>query len=184
MAAARWQDGELPPNVEAGPDTVFSGTHAFRRFLARRPGALRLGRGCTMDSVTFAVGESGQLIIGDGCYFSSAVLLCDLRIEIGQQVCIGWNVTVADSDFHPLEPALRLQDAIACSPGASGLPRPPVATRPVIIEDFVWIGPAATILKGVRLGMGCVIEPGAVVTHDVPARARVMGNPAQVIGEV
>ena len=72
----------------------------------------------------------------------------------------------------------------ARSPAGKGLQRPPVVTRPVIIEDYVWIGPAATILKGVRLGMGCVVEPGTLVTHDVPARARVLGNPAQIIGEV
>jgi acetyltransferase-like isoleucine patch superfamily enzyme len=179
----RWQEGELPPNVLAGPGTVITGLQPFRRFQSQRPAALRLGRDCTMDGVSFAVGEAGELTIGDGCYFCGAVLLCDLRIEIGQHVSIGWNVTVADSDFHPIEPALRVQDAIACSPAGRGLRRPPVATGPVIIEDYVWIGPAATILKGVRLGLGCVVEPGAVVTHDVPARARVLGNPAQLVGE-
>jgi acetyltransferase-like isoleucine patch superfamily enzyme len=48
----------------------------------------------------------------------------------------------------------------------------------------VWIGPNATILKGVCIGAGAFIEPGSMVTRDVPARARVMGNPAQIIGEV
>ena len=55
---------------------------------------------------------------------------------------------------------------------------------PVAIEDDVWIGPNATILKGVRLGTGAFIEAGAVVTRDVPARCRVIGNPAQIVGEV
>ena len=54
----------------------------------------------------------------------------------------------------------------------------------VIIEDDVWIGPNATILKGVRLGAGAWVEAGALVTRDVPSRARVLGNPAQVIGDV
>jgi acetyltransferase-like isoleucine patch superfamily enzyme len=183
-AEARWEEGPLPRNVRGGAGTVISGPHAFKRFKGQRPSALVLGSGCTMDGVTFAVGESGELSIGDGCYFNGAVLLCDLRVQIGQGVAIGWNVTIADSDFHPLEPALRLQDAVACSPLAQGLRRPPVTRKPVIIEDYVWIGPSATILKGVRLGLGCVVEPGALVTHDVPARARVLGNPAQIVGEV
>jgi acetyltransferase-like isoleucine patch superfamily enzyme len=59
-----------------------------------------------------------------------------------------------------------------------------VVKRPVVIEDNVWIGPNATILKGVCIGAGAFIEPGSMVTRDVPARARVMGNPAQIIGEV
>jgi acetyltransferase-like isoleucine patch superfamily enzyme len=54
----------------------------------------------------------------------------------------------------------------------------------VIIEDDVWIGPNVTILKGVRIGAGAFIEPGSLVTRDVPPRARVLGNPAQVVGEV
>jgi acetyltransferase-like isoleucine patch superfamily enzyme len=59
-----------------------------------------------------------------------------------------------------------------------------VLRRPVIIEDDVWIGPNATILKGVRVGSGAFVEAGALVSRDVPPRARVVGNPAQVIGEV
>jgi acetyltransferase-like isoleucine patch superfamily enzyme len=54
----------------------------------------------------------------------------------------------------------------------------------VVIEDDVWIGPNATILKGVRLGAGSFVEAGALVTSDVPPRARVLGNPARVIGRV
>jgi acetyltransferase-like isoleucine patch superfamily enzyme len=56
--------------------------------------------------------------------------------------------------------------------------------RPVIIEDGVWIGPNATILKGVRISAGAFIEPGALIVRDVPPRARMLGNPARAIGEV
>jgi acetyltransferase-like isoleucine patch superfamily enzyme len=181
---ARWSEGELPANVRAGAGTVITGKDAFRRFRSRRPLALHLGERCTMDGVGFAVGEEGELRIGERCYFTCAVLLCELRVEIGCYVSIGWNVTIADSDFHPLEPAARIADAIACSPAGKGLPRPPAVCKPIVIEDYVWIGPSATILKGVRLGQGCVVEPGALVTRDVPARARVLGNPAQIVGEV
>ena len=55
--------------------------------------------------------------------------------------------------------------------------------KPVVIADDVWIGPNVTILKGVRIGAGAFIEAGALVTRAVPPRARVLGNPAQIIGE-
>lgn len=181
--AARWTDGDLPANVEGGAGTVITARDAFRRFRSQRPRAVRLGHHCTMDSVHFAVGEEGELCIGNYCYFTSAVLLCELRIDIGDYVSISWGVTIADSDFHPIDPAARLADAVACSPGGQGLRRPPLVRRPVCIEDYVWIGPGATILKGVRLGRGCIVEPGALVTSDVPAGARVLGNPAQIVGE-
>jgi acetyltransferase-like isoleucine patch superfamily enzyme len=52
-----------------------------------------------------------------------------------------------------------------------------------VIEDDVWIGYNATILKGVRVGKGAVIAPGAMVFRDVPAGAEVAGNPAQVVSQ-
>jgi acetyltransferase-like isoleucine patch superfamily enzyme len=182
--SARWTEGDLPAQVVGGPRTVITSRHAFARFRAKHPSALQLGSDCRMDGVHFALGEVADVHIGDHCYFTDVVLLCELRIEIGRFVTIGWNTTIADSDFHPLDPALRQQDAIACSPASRGLRRPTLVNQPVVIEDFVWIGPAATVLKGVRLGRGCLVEPGALVTRDVPARARVLGNPAQVVGEV
>jgi acetyltransferase-like isoleucine patch superfamily enzyme len=179
-----WTDGPLPPNVVTGSGTVISGAHTFRRFISTRPGALRIGDHCSMDAVHFAVGPAAELVIGDCCAFAGALLLCELRVTIGSYVTIGWNATIVDSDFHPVAPAERVRDAIACSPAGKGLPRPPIACKEVVVEDCVWIGPTATILKGVRLGTGCLVEPGAVVTHDVPPRARVLGNPARIVGEV
>ena len=52
---------------------------------------------------------------------------------------------------------------------------------PIVIEDDVWIGTAATIMQGVTIGAGSVVAAGAVVTRDVPAQTLVAGVPAQVI---
>jgi acetyltransferase-like isoleucine patch superfamily enzyme len=184
LAPGRWADGELPANVRLGSNTLLTSDYAFKRFRSQRDPALSIGAHSTMDGVHFALGEEGQVEIGDYCYFTNAVLLCELELRIGNYVVIGWNVTIADTDFHPLAPAERIADAIACSPLGKGRTRPEVVRRPVVIEDDVWIGPNATILKGVRLGAGAFVEAGALVTRDVPPRARVLGNPAQVVGEV
>ena len=176
--------GVPPANVRLGPNTLITGDLSFKRFRSNEPDALVIGANCTMDGVHFALGEKGRLQIGDFCYFTNAVLLCELEMRIGNYVLIGWNATIADTDFHPLTPAERIADAIACSPLGRGRPRPEIPKRPVTIEDDVWIGPNATILKGVCIGTGAFIEAGSLVTRDVPARARIMGNPAQVIGEV
>jgi acetyltransferase-like isoleucine patch superfamily enzyme len=181
---ASWSHGVLPANVQAGPGTLISGEVAFKRFLSTKTPALVVGHDCTMDGVQFAVGAEGVVAIGDYCYFTNAILLCELSLHIGNYVVIGWNTTITDTDFHPLAPALRIADAIACSPIAEGRPRPPIAKLGVVIEDDVWIGPNATILKGVRIGAGSFIEPGALVTKDVVSRSRVGGNPATVIGAV
>jgi acetyltransferase-like isoleucine patch superfamily enzyme len=182
LPPAHWAHGVMPANVQAGPGTIISGEIAFKRFRSTKSPALVLGSQCTMDGVQFAVGEEGVVEIADYCYFTNVVVLCELAVRIGSYVVIGWNTTIADSDFHPLAPALRVADAIACSPIAEGRPRPPIERRAVVIEDDVWIGPNATILKGVRIGAGSFIEPGALITRDIPARSRVAGNPAAVIG--
>jgi acetyltransferase-like isoleucine patch superfamily enzyme len=181
-APGRWANGALPENVRAGTNTLITGDLAFKRFHATRPDALVIGAHCTMDGVHFDLGADARVSIGDYCYFTNAVLLSELEVRVGNYVLIGWNTTITDTDFHPIAPAERIADAIACSPLGKGRPRPPVARKPVIIDDDVWIGPNATILKGVRIGAGAIVEPGALVTRDVPAGARVLGNPAQVVG--
>lgn len=51
----------------------------------------------------------------------------------------------------------------------------------ILVEDDVWIGSRAVILKGVTIHKGAVIGAGAVVTKDVPPYAIVGGNPAKII---
>ena len=113
----------LPPGVTVGARTVIKGQFPFKRF----SGALTIGHDCTIDAVQFSTGKSGKITIGDQCYLTSVILMCELEIRIGNRVIIGWNSAIADSDFHPIDPALRIQDAIACSPGAHGAQRPPIA---------------------------------------------------------
>jgi len=183
-AQGRWIEGTLPSNVRAGRNTVITSEFAFKRFRSHRDPALLIGDHCTMDGVHFALGEQARVEIGDYCYFTNAVLLCEQSLVIGRYVVIGWNATIADSDFHPIAPADRIADAVACSPLGRGRRRPPIPTLPVLIGDDVWIGPNAAVLKGVRVGAGARIEAGALVIRDVPPGSRVVGNPAVVIGEV
>jgi acetyltransferase-like isoleucine patch superfamily enzyme len=179
-----WLHGPLPVNAIVGPNSVFTNDNAFKRFFSTQDAALTVGRACTMDGVQFALGKEARVVIGDFCYFTNAVLLSELELRFGNYVVIGWNTTIADTDFHPLAPAERIADALACSPLGKGRPRPEIARAAVVIEDDVWIGPNATILKGVHIGAGAFIEAGALVTRDVPPRARVLGNPAQIVGTV
>lgn len=112
---------------------------------------------------------NATLLIGDDFGMTGGSLVCAERIEIGSRVNIGCNSIIADTDFHPLDPAARQADINAG------------ATAPVIVEDDVFVGMQCLILKGVRLGAGCVVGAGSVVTRDVPPRAIVAGNPARVV---
>jgi acetyltransferase-like isoleucine patch superfamily enzyme len=56
-----------------------------------------------------------------------------------------------------------------------------LTSQAVVIDDDVWIGESAIILRGVTIGRGAVIGAGSVVTRDVPKYAIVVGVPAKVI---
>lgn len=90
------------------------------------------------------------------------------QVTIGSRVRMAPNVVIMDTDGHVLFPKAEAPDELP-------------TTSPVVIEDDVWIGYGATILKGVTLGQGCVVGAGAIVTKSVPAKTVVVGNPSRVI---
>ena len=118
-------DPQPPANVRLGQDSRISGPDAFKRYFSQREIGLSLGERSWADGAKFAVGPDGIVAIGSDCYLNDCILLAELEIRIGDHVMIGWNTTVSDSDFHPIAPAERIQDAIALSPLAKGTPRPP-----------------------------------------------------------
>jgi maltose O-acetyltransferase len=72
-----------------------------------------------------------------------------------------------DTDFH--NPTDHTQESIS---------------KPVVIEDDVWLAARVTVLKGVRIGRGAVVAAGAVVTKDVPPCTLVGGVPARIIKQI
>ena len=178
-----WFAGRIPNNVVAGEGTAIDSSFCFKHFFSKREIGLRIGRCTTIWRTSLAADEEGIIEIGDYCYIANASLVCSERIQIGSHVMIAGGVTIADSDFHPLAPAARLADTVALSPVGDRAKRPRIETRPVRIEDDVWIGYNATILKGVTVGAGALVGPGALVVRDVPPGAEVAGNPAVVVSE-
>jgi acetyltransferase-like isoleucine patch superfamily enzyme len=174
-----WFPGRIPANVIAGDNVVIDSSFCFKHYYATNPVGLRIGSHVTLWRTALSVEPDGILEIGDYCYLANAALVCSSRITLGSYVLVAGGVTIADSDFHPLTPAARLADTIALSPVGERLSRPTVESRAVVIEDNVWIGYNATILKGVRVGTGAVIAPGSLVLRDVPSGAYVAGNPAR-----
>jgi acetyltransferase-like isoleucine patch superfamily enzyme len=177
-----WDYSSLPANVYVGEDCWIERRDSFARFRSTQDPGLVLGDRVRIYTwTTFNVEASGYVEIGDDSTIVGGIFMCAERIIIGRNVIISYHVTIADSDFHPADPELRIQDAVANSPQGDRANRPPVLSRPVIIEDGVWIGIGAIILKGTRIGRGARIEAGAVVTRDVPAGCTVAGNPAHLM---
>jgi len=99
-------------------------------------------------------------VIGDHCFMDGRAPL-----KIGNHVDIASDVMIYNSEhdinsdgFDPIE-------------------------EPVEIEDYVFIGPRAIILPGVKIGKGAVVGAGAVVTKNVDPFKIVVGVPAKEMGE-
>lgn len=175
-----WCHFPIPINMEVGENTVIDSSSCFKKFFSKLQPGLKLGSNITLQSPALATEENGYIEIGDFSYISGAAIIASHKIIIGKHVFIAGGVTIVDSDFHPLDAAARITDTIAISTVGNKSLRPMFDAAPVIIEDDVWIGFNATILKGVTVGKGSVIQPGAVVLKNVPAGAIVSGNPAQI----
>lgn len=103
--------------------------------------------------------------IGAGVFLNfNCVVLDVVDVSIGDRTQIGPGVQILTAD-HPRDPGDR----------RAGLE----FGRPISIGQNVWIGGAAVILPGVRIGDDAIIGAGSVVTRDVPAGATVVGNPAR-----
>ncbi len=120
--------------------------------------------------VVFATRRAESTIrVGNDCGFTGTTFVAADRIEVGDRVQIGSNVSVVDTDFHPLRPDERNRNFNAG------------AAAPIVIEDDVFVGMDSLILKGVTVGEGSVVGAGSVVSRDVPPGTVVAGNPATVV---
>jgi len=113
---------------------------------------------------TISIGN--DVFIGQGAHFSASVS----EIRIGSKVMFGPNVMIRGGNHNTSVVGAYMADVKM---------KRPEDDQPVVIEDDVWVGCNATILKGVRVGRGAVIAAGAVVTRSVPPYAIVGGVPAK-----
>ena len=139
-------------------------SHTFRKIIYKLSG-MKIGKGSTVhmwanffDPSGISIGE--DTIVGDHAFLDGRAAL-----TIGSHVDIASSVMIYNSE-HDLE-----SEEFSAR------------TEPVEIGNYVFVGPRAIILPGVKIGKGAVIAAGAVVTKDVPEFTIVGGVPAGKIGE-
>ena len=178
-----WYPEPIPFNVEFGEGFYCESAQVFKKMLSKKPRAVVFGDHVSVYAgCSFAIQKDGRCIVGDFTLLNGAIVMAEELVEIGSHCLISWGVGIADSDFHPLEPAQRLIDSQALAPFFKDRPaRPKLKTARVKIGDNVWIGMNAVILKGVTIGENSVVAAGAVVTKSFPANTIAAGNPAVAV---
>lgn len=154
-------------------------------FLFRYPMAsLKLGKNVAINSSFFSnllglyqrtiiiARGQGRIEIGDNVGISGSTIYARERIAIGNYVTVGANTKIMDNDFHPLDAEARRNNDFSM-----------LKTEPVEIGDHVFIGCNSIILKGTRLGEGCIVGAGSVVHGIFPPHCVLAGNPARIIQE-
>ncbi|OGE19742.1 hypothetical protein A3J19_05495 [Candidatus Daviesbacteria bacterium RIFCSPLOWO2_02_FULL_41_8] len=138
--------------------------HYFRLFFYALAG-VKIGKGSRIH-IGARFFYPANIKIGTGSILGDNIFLDGRdKLIIGDHVDIASGVMILNSEHD-----INSEDFKAIS-------------APVEIGDFVFIGPRAIILPGVKIGKGAVVAAGAVVTKDVADFAIVGGVPAVVIGE-
>lgn len=139
-------------------------SHHIRRFFYRISGMI-IGDGSTIHTGARFY-DPGNIRIGKDSIIGEGVVLDGRdKIIIGNHVAIATEVMIYNAEHDVQSENFSAK------------------TEPVVIEDYVFIGPRAIILPGVKVGKGAVVAAGAVVTKNVDEFSIVGGVPAKVIGE-
>ena len=110
-----------------------------------------------------------EIVIGDYCLISPGVRISSAKsIRIGDNCMFAANVIISDSDWHGIYNRIR----------------PFRCTKPVVIENNVWLGERVIVTKGVTIGENSVIGAGSVVTKSIPPNSVAAGNPARIIKNI
>lgn len=114
----------------------------------------------------------GELQIGNNVGMSAVAIICNYKISIGDNVVIGGNTVIYDSDFHNLNPLIRNDKA---------LDKKSAIKKMVTIGNNVFIGAHSTILKGVTIGDNAIIGACSTITKSIPDNEIWAGNPARFV---
>jgi acetyltransferase-like isoleucine patch superfamily enzyme len=138
--------------------------------------AFTSGVGCRLEThPNNKAVQKKLLIIGDNVEINDYVHInASERVVIGNNVLIASKVYISDTNHGNYSGSI--QDSPLTIPKERLL-----STKPIIIDDNVWIGESVSIMSGVTIGKGSIIGANSVVTKDVPKYSIVIGIPSVII---
>lgn len=160
---------EYAGNISIGDKCRIARQALVRANTSDRRG-ISLGNNVSVQENVLINANRGHVSIGDNSWLGpGCVVYGNGGVEIGSDVMVASHCAINSVSHH--------FDRIDIPMNAQG-----TYCDPVIIEDDVWIGTAAVVLQGVRIGRGSIIAAGAVVTRSIPPYSIAMGVPARITG--
>jgi acetyltransferase-like isoleucine patch superfamily enzyme len=157
------------PFLKAGPHCILGRGVSIRPFEWRDTKLRVILEGHNTIGNHTIIQGAGKISFGlnsfcaDFCVFGA-----NESIAIGRDVMIANAVSIRDTDH-----AFSRSDMPMSKQG--------VNTSPVVIEDDVWIGHGAVVLRGVTIGKGSIVSAGSVVNRNIAPYSIVGGVPAKLI---
>lgn len=179
---------KIPNSVSVGENSVLLPNTSFR-FDVNSENPVKIGNDCMINCNFIFESEKGEIEIGDRTFINGGTsLISRSKIKIGNDVTIAWGCTLYDHNSHSLDWQERRKDLEQqlndYNNGLNFIKNKnwdTVKSRPITIEDKVWIGFDCTILNGVTIGEGAIVGAKSVVRENVEPYTIVAGNPAVVI---
>ena len=119
--------------------------------------------------------DNATLVIGNNVGISASAITAASSVVIGNNVNIGSGTIILDTNFHSTKAEYRSDRHFDAQH---------ITSKPIIIEDNVFIGALCIILKGVTIGKNSIIAAGSVVVKSIPPDEIWGGNPAKFIKRV
>lgn len=117
--------------------------------------------------------------VGKNFYANFNLTVLDVcPVTIGDDVFVGPNVSIL-TPKHPL----CHEDRNAYK-SADGYMTDKEYGAPITIGDNCWIAGNVMILAGAKIGSGCVIGAGSVVTGEIPPDSLAYGNPCRAVRKI
>jgi acetyltransferase-like isoleucine patch superfamily enzyme len=168
----------LPAAVSIGSGTRLAG--AQLRVEDANGCALNIGAESNIEGALIFEKSGAQINVGARTHIGGGALIdAACRIEIGDDVLVGFDVLLMDHDSHSLRFAIRRNDVRGMIEDTKNWTD--VRMSPIDIHNKAWIGARAIILRGVTIGEGSIVAAGSVVTKSIPPWSIAAGNPARVV---
>lgn len=176
-ALLRSRGVQLGSNVRLDGFPIVTGARLGEISIGDRVSLVSRSRGTALGvrspTILRLLAPDARLLIAADCGLSGTVICAAVRVEVGERCLIGADVLIFDTDFHNRERNRRYTP-----------PDWKSISRPVVIEEDVFIGARSIITKGVHIGKGAIVGAGSVVVSDVSPSTIVAGNPARSIGTI